>query len=180
MNFAISEVVNKVRKSHPPHRVRPLLDGTVLSSEVCRSSHDHGTLRVGTLVSQEQMSKDLISPLKQLFECLVWKCVPALLYEVVDSKFQVSLFLRTCASAHTVRVQSNPHKTRRDSRLAAALKTQLTSLFTQLFVIDTHCLFRFKRQRCCCCLFVTIHHLFKCFQAFERTFAKQTNKSKQS
>jgi hypothetical protein len=45
---------------------------------------------VGTLVSQEQMSKDLVSLLlKQLFECVVWMCAHALLYEVVDSKFQV-------------------------------------------------------------------------------------------
>jgi hypothetical protein len=57
--------------------------------------------RVGTLVSQEQVSKDLLeSTRKQLFECLVWICTPALLYEVVDSKFQVPSSASTDSATH--------------------------------------------------------------------------------
>jgi hypothetical protein len=47
---------------------------------------------------------------KQLFECLVWICAPALLHEVVDSKFQVQVFrAKRCSCGECVRQHGRTH-----------------------------------------------------------------------
>jgi hypothetical protein len=96
---------------------------------------------------------------KQLFECLVWMCAPALLYEVVDSKFQVPIaaHIHTTKPATFVRARTSssklfstkstqPHRSDKSSRIVSA------SMFKQRWTFG-----------CCVCrLFIrVVHQLIK-------------------
>jgi hypothetical protein len=127
-NLIVPEIkTNKLRELLTTSCVR-IVAVLLVHRLLCRSNHDHGTQRVGILVSHEQMSKDLMSLLVRYMHLLF--CTKSL---IASSKFKLSAEWRhtptqTTAGVRVLRLPDISKLKARPSKLKST-KTQPLAVF---------------------------------------------------